>query len=243
MSLVEARHDDREAVVRGKNPSLREIISRDFRVIFERDPAARSALAVFLTYPGFHAVLLYRIAHRLYNAHLTLLARIVSLLARFLTGVEIHPAARIGPGFFIDHGMGVVIGETTVIGSDVTLYQGVSLGGTGKERGQKRHPTLGDHVLVGAGAKVLGNVTIWEGVRVGSNAVVLRSIPPHSTVVGIPGRVVRTKEPGYPEWTLNHQDMPDPTQERIEMLERTVADLAREVERLKGASPGDLPPA
>ncbi len=243
MSLVEARHDDREAVVRGKNPSLREIISRDFRVIFERDPAARSALAVFLTYPGFHAVLLYRIAHRLYNAHLTLLARIVSLLARFLTGVEIHPAARIGPGFFIDHGMGVVIGETTVIGSDVTLYQGVSLGGTGKERGQKRHPTLGDHVLVGAGAKVLGNVTIGEGVRVGSNAVVLRSIPPHSTVVGIPGRVVRTKEPGYPEWTLNHQDMPDPTQERIEMLERTVADLAREVERLKGASPGDLPPA
>ena len=240
MSLVEAR---REKVAGKKEPSLREILSRDFRVIFERDPAARSALAVFLTYPGFHAVVLYRIAHRLYRSHLTLLARIVSLVARFLTGVEIHPAACIGPGFFIDHGMGVVIGEPTVIGSDVTLYQGVSLGGTGKDRGQKRHPTLGDHVLVGAGAKILGNVTIGEGVRVGSNAVVLRSIPPHSTVVGIPGRVVRTKEPGYPEWTLNHQDMPDPTQERLELLERAIADLGREVARLRERPPGDKPPA
>ena len=135
--------------------------------------------------------------------------------------------------------MGVVIGETTVIGSDVTLFQGVSLGGTGKERGQKRHPTLGNHVLVGAGAKILGNVTIGEGVRIGSNAVVLRSIPPHSTVVGIPGRVVRTKETGYPEWTLNHQDMPDPTQERLDQLERTVAELSKEVARLKGPSHED----
>ncbi|MCL4485705.1 MAG: serine O-acetyltransferase [Nitrospirae bacterium] len=242
MSLAEARREKLK-VAEGRETSLRQILVRDFRVIFERDPAARSTLAVLLTYPGYHAVVLHRIAHRLYRWRLTLLARIIALFARFLTGVEIHPAARIGPGFFIDHGMGVVIGETTVIGSDVTLYQGVSLGGTGKDRGQKRHPTLGDHVLVGAGAKILGNVTIGEGVRVGSNAVVLRSIPPHSTVVGIPGRVVRTKETGYPEWTLNHQDMPDPTQERLEQLEQAVALLSREMARLKGASPGDPPSA
>ena len=240
MSQVAAR---RERVKEAKNreSSLRRTLARDFKVIFERDPAAGSAISVLLTYPGFHAVVLHRIAHHLYRWHLTLLARIIALFSRFLTGVEIHPAARIGPGFFIDHGMGVVIGETTVIGSDVTLYQGVSLGGTGKERGQKRHPTLGDHVLVGAGAKILGNVTIGEGGRVGSNAVVLRSIPPHSTVVGIPGRVVRTKEPGYPEWTLNHQDMPDPTQERIEQLERAVEALSRELDRLKGSREGDPP--
>jgi serine O-acetyltransferase len=236
MSLADTSQADMTRECPG---SFRQILRRDFQVIFERDPAARSRLSVFLTYPGFHAVLLYRIAHFLYRNRLTLPARLVSLLGRFLTGVEIHPGAVIGPGFFIDHGMGVVIGETTVIGSDVTLYQGVSLGGTGKDSGQKRHPTLGNHVLVGAGAKILGNVTIGEGVRVGSNAVVLRSIPPHSTVVGIPGRVVRSKETGYPEWTLNHQDMPDPTQERIEALERMVSDLAREVERLKKSSPGD----
>ncbi len=240
MSLVEARREKVKEAESREN-SLRRILARDFRVIFERDPAAGSAISVLLTYPGFHAVLLHRMAHRLYRWHLTLLARILALFSRFLTGVEIHPAARIGPGFFIDHGMGVVIGETTIIGSDVTLYQGVSLGGTGKERGQKRHPTLGDHVLVGAGAKILGNVTIGEGVRVGSNAVVLRSIPPHSTVVGIPGRVVRTKEPGYPEWTLNHQDMPDPTQERIEQLERAVDALSKELDRLKGSRAGDPP--
>jgi len=224
-----------------KSAPFREVLSRDFRAVFERDPAARSRWAVLLTYPGFHAVVLYRIAHALYRRRMTLSARLLSLLARFLTGVEIHPAATIGAGFFIDHGMGVVIGETTIIGEEVTLYQGVSLGGTGKEKGQKRHPTLGNHVLVGAGAKILGNVTIGEGVRVGSNAVVLRSIPPHSTVVGIPGRVVRTKEPGYPEWTLNHQDMPDPTQERLEQLEKTVARLSEELRRLKGSSGADTP--
>ncbi|MGC8529488.1 MAG: serine O-acetyltransferase [Leptospirillia bacterium] len=230
-----------EGVTHLKSASFREILSRDFGAVFERDPAARSRWAVLLTYPGFHAVVLYRIAHALYRRRRTLSARLLSLLARFLTGVEIHPAATIGSGFFIDHGMGVVIGETTIIGEDVTLYQGVSLGGTGKEKGQKRHPTLGNHVLVGAGAKILGNITIGEGVRVGSNAVVLRSIPPHSTVVGIPGRVVRSKEPGYPEWTLNHQDMPDPTQERLEYLEKTVAQLSCELRQLRGSS-GDATP-
>ena len=236
MSFVEART---EHLSESSDRSLRQILVRDFRVIFERDPAARSALAVVLTYPGFHAVVLHRLAHQLYRWGLTMPARMIALFSRFLTGVEIHPAAQIGPGFFIDHGMGVVIGETTIIGSDVTLYQGVSLGGTGKERGQKRHPTLGNHVLVGAGAKILGNVTIGEGVRVGSNAVVLRSIPPHSTVVGIPGRVVRSIENGYPEWTLNHQDMPDPTQERLDLLERAVDALTREVARLRGPSSED----
>lgn len=217
-------------------------IRRDFRVIFERDPAARTPMAVLFTYPGFHAVFLHRVAHRLYRMGLTFPARLLAMGARFATGVEIHPGASIGPGFFIDHGMGVVIGETSVIGADVTLFQGVSLGGTGKEKGQKRHPTLGDHVLVGAGAKILGNVTIGEGARVGSNAVVLRSIPPHSTVVGIPGRVVRSKEEGYPELTLNHQDMPDPTSERLEQAERAIADLAKELGRLRDRPPG-APPA
>ena len=230
-----------DEVTHRPDTSFRETLSRDFRAVFERDPAARSRWTVLLTYPGFHAVVLYRIAHALYCRRLTLTARLLSLLARFLTGVEIHPAATIGAGFFIDHGMGVVIGETTVIGEEVTLFQGVSLGGTGKEKGRKRHPTLGNHVLVGAGAKILGNVTIGEGARVGSNAVVLRSIPPHSTVVGIPGRVVRSKEPGYPEWTLNHQDMPDPTQERLEQLEKTVAHLSEELHRLKNSSGANTP--
>jgi serine O-acetyltransferase len=230
-----------EGATQSRPVSFRATLSRDFRAVFERDPAARSRWTVLLTYPGFHAVVLYRLAHALYCRRLTLAARLLSLLARFLTGVEIHPAATIGAGFFIDHGMGVVIGETTVIGEEVTLYQGVSLGGTGKEKGRKRHPTLGNHVLVGAGAKVLGNVTIGEGARVGSNAVVLRSIPPHSTVVGIPGRVVRSKEPGYPEWTLNHQDMPDPNQERLEQLEKTVARLTDELRQLKKSSGADTP--
>lgn len=236
MSLADTSLDSPAGRV---NRSFMQTLFRDFQVIFERDPAARSKLAVFLTYPGFHAVVLYRIAHFLYRNHLTLPARLVSLFGRFVTGVEIHPGAVIGAGIFIDHGMGVVIGETTVIGPDVTLYQGVSLGGTGKDKGQKRHPTLGSHVLVGAGAKILGNVTIGEGARVGSNAVVLRPVPPHSTVVGIPGRIVRTKEEGYPEWTLNHQDMPDPTQERIEMLEKTVAELASEISELRKNARGE----
>ncbi|AFS53482.1 serine O-acetyltransferase [Leptospirillum ferriphilum] len=210
-------------------------LKRDFRAIFERDPASRSRLEVFLTYPGFHAIFLHRIAHALYRSGLKLPARLVSAISRFLTGIEIHPGARIGPGFFIDHGMGVVIGETTEIGEDVTLFQGVSLGGNGKDRGQKRHPTLGNHVLVGAGAKILGNIRIGEGVRVGSNAVVLQSVPAHCTVVGIPGRVVRTKERGYPEAYLDHQDMPDPFLERIESLEKIISDLREELDSARNS--------
>lgn len=205
-------------------------IRRDYRAIFDRDPAARSPLEVVLTYSGFHAIVLHRFAHIIHRAGLRFPARLISAVSRFLTGIEIHPGARIGPGFFIDHGMGVVIGETTEIGSDVTLFQGVSLAGNGKDRGQKRHPTLGDHVLVGAGAKILGNIRIGEGVRIGANAVVLQSIPSHCTVVGIPGRVVRTKERGYPEAYLNHQDMPDPFLERIESLEKIISDLREELD-------------
>ena len=229
----------REPVSRSsaKPPStpIIKALRRDFRAIFERDPASRSRLEVFLTYPGFHAILLHRIAHFLHLRGLKLPARLISAASRFLTGIEIHPGARIGPGFFIDHGMGVVIGETTEIGEDVTLFQGVSLGGNGKDRGQKRHPTLGNHVLVGAGAKILGNIRIGEGVRVGSNAVVLQSVPSHCTVVGIPGRVVRTKERGYPETFLDHQDMPDPFLERIESLEKIISDLREELDSARNS--------
>jgi len=201
----------------------------DLRAVFDRDPAARSSLEVLLTYPGFHALFLHRVAHPIHQRGFRLLARFISAFNRFLTGIEIHPGATIGRGFFIDHGMGVVIGETTIIGIDVTLFQGVSLGGNGKDRGHKRHPTLGNHVLVGAGAKILGDISIGDGVRVGANAVVLRSVPSHCTVVGIPGRVVRTKDVGYPEEFLNHQDMPDPYLERIESLERIISDLREEL--------------
>jgi serine O-acetyltransferase len=214
---------------------MRKALVRDFQAIFERDPASRSRLEVFLTYPGFHAIVLHRVAHLFHLGGWKLVARLISAFSRFLTGIEIHPGARIGPGFFIDHGMGVVIGETTEIGEDVTLFQGVSLGGNGKDRGQKRHPTLGNHVLVGAGAKILGNIRIGEGVRVGSNAVVLQSIPAHCTVVGIPGRVVRTKEKGYPETFLDHQDMPDPFLERIESLEKIISDLREELDSARNS--------
>ncbi|MHB1285387.1 MAG: serine O-acetyltransferase [Leptospirales bacterium] len=212
-----------------------ESIRRDYRAIFERDPAARSRLEVLLTYSGFHAIAMHRLAHWVHSLGLRVVARLISAFSRFATGIEIHPGARIGPGFFIDHGMGVVIGETTEIGTDVTLFQGVSLAGNGKDRGQKRHPTLGDHVLVGAGAKILGNIRIGEGVRVGANAVVLQSIPSHCTVVGIPGRVVRTKESGYPEAYLNHQDMPDPFLERIESLEKIISDLREELDSARNS--------
>jgi serine O-acetyltransferase len=164
-------------------------IQEDIHTVLERDPAARTALEVALCYPGLHALWLHRINHSLWQAELTTLARFLSHIARFFTGIEIHPGARIGRRCFIDHGMGVVIGETTVIGDDVTLYQGVTLGGTGKKRG-KRHPTLEDGVVVGCGAKVLGNVTIGRNSQIGSGSVVVKTVPPHCTVVGIPGKII-----------------------------------------------------
>jgi serine O-acetyltransferase len=189
--------------------------------VFRRDPAARSVLEIVLCYPGFHAVLLHRVAHRLYNARWYTLARVVSQLSRTLTGIEIHPGARIGRRFFIDHGMGVVIGETAEIGDDVLLYQGVTLGGTGKDTG-KRHPTLGNGVVVGTGAKILGNIRIGDYVKVGAGSVVVRPVPDHSTVVGVPGRVVADEYRGDP---LEHGRLPDPQGQAVEDLARRVEEL------------------
>jgi len=172
-------------------------LREDIRCVFDRDPAARTACEVLATYPGIHAVIAHRLAHRLWGWRLPFLARVVANIARLLTGIEIHPAARIGRRFFIDHGMGVVIGETAVIGDDCTLYHGVTLGGTSWQKG-KRHPTLGRDVVVGAGAKVLGPIEVGDGARIGSNAVVVRSVPAGATVVGVPGRLVERKPESEP---------------------------------------------
>lgn len=189
--------------------------------IFREDPAARSVVEIVFCYPGFHAILLHRLAHKLYGWRVPFVPRVISQIGRFLTGIEIHPGATIGRRFFIDHGMGVVIGETTEIGDDVLLYQGVTLGGTGNEKG-KRHPTLGDHVVVGTGAKVLGNIRIGDNVKIGAGSVVVHPVPDNSTVVGIPGRVVRTRgESGV----LEHGSLPDPEGQAIEDLARRVAEL------------------
>lgn len=211
-----------------------EFFKQDLKAVFERDPAATSILEVALTYAGFHAICLHRLAHWLWVRRVPLIPRFISHIARFLTGIEIHPGAKIGPGFFIDHGMGVVIGETSEIGESVILFQGVTLGGTGKERG-KRHPTLGSHVVVGAGAKILGAITIGDHVKIGANSVVLRSVPAHSTVVGIPAKTVRAQDIDLPETTLNHTDIPDPISERLEVLEQEVLRLKKKLEE-KGQS-------
>jgi serine O-acetyltransferase len=195
--------------------------------IFREDPAARSVLEIFLCYPGFHAVLAHRLAHKLWRWSVPLAPRVISQISRFLTGIEIHPGATIGRRFFIDHGMGVVIGETTEIGDDVLLYQGVTLGGTGGEKG-KRHPTLGNSVVVGTGAKVLGNIRIGDNVKIGAGSVVVHPVPDNSTVVGVPGRVVRVREEG----TLEHGRLPDPEGQAIDDLARRVAELEAMVKQL-----------
>jgi serine O-acetyltransferase len=191
--------------------------------IFHEDPAAKSVLEIVLCYPGFHAILAHRLAHQIYRMGFTLIARVISQVSRFFTGIEIHPGARIGQRFFIDHGMGVVIGETAEIGNDVLLYQGVTLGGTGKERG-KRHPTVGNDVVIGTGAKVLGNIRIGDGARIGAGSVVVSAVPDHSTVVGVPGRVVR-KRGVDPAQKLQHCDLPDPEQQEIDRLNRRIEEL------------------
>ncbi len=205
-------------------------IAQDRQAVFERDPAATSRLEVFFTYSGFHALLAYRISHWLWNRKVPFFPRLISQITRWLTGVEIHPGATIGTGFFIDHGMGVVIGETTEVGEYVTLFQGVTLGGTGKERG-KRHPTLGSHVVVGAGAKVLGGIRIGDNVKVGANAVVLRSVPANSTVVGNPGRIVKYDGERLPEATMDHTNIPDPIAERFDAMEQELIALRKKVEQ------------
>lgn len=202
-------------------------IREQIDTILQQDPAAKSKLEVVLCYPGFHAVLFHRIAHRLYLHQLTLIARITAQFSRFVTGVDIHPGARIGRRFFIDHGMGVVIGETAEIGDDVVLYQNVTLGGTGKEGG-KRHPTLGNHVVVGTGAKVLGNIRIGNYVKIGAGSVVVKPVPDFSTVVGIPGRIVRSRV----DDNLEHGRLPDPEGQLIEDLSRRIEQLETQVKLL-----------
>lgn len=205
-------------------------MKEDIATVFEQDPAARSVLEVVLTYSGLHAVWAHRIAHALFRNNLFFLARVVSQVSRFFTGIEIHPGAKIGRRFFIDHGMGVVIGETCEIGDDCILFQGVTLGGTGKEKG-KRHPTLGNNVLVATGAKVLGSITLGDNSKVGAGSVVLKDVPSNATVVGIPGKVVvldgvRVKQ------NLNHQNLPDPVDERCQQMEDCIQKLQRELDRL-----------
>ncbi|MGB7931572.1 MAG: serine O-acetyltransferase [Gammaproteobacteria bacterium] len=235
-----------------------ERIKEDIQCVFERDPAARTGFEVLTTYPGLHAVLLHRLSHRLWNLKLKWLARVLSNIARLFTGIEIHPGATIGRRFFIDHGMGVVIGETTEIGDDCTLYHGVTLGGTTWDKG-KRHPTLGRDVVIGAGAKVLGPIKINDGVRIGSNAVVLKDVSADSTVVGVPGRVVSIKTPAEPDSRRQAiakkmgfdaygatRDMPDPVataingildhmhvmDERLEQMCRELRSLGVEMDEL-----------
>jgi serine O-acetyltransferase len=204
-------------------------IREQIDTVFHGDPAAKSALEIFFCYPGFHSILLHRAAHRLYTAGFPLLARIVSQFNRSVTGIEIHPGATIGRRCFIDHGMGVVIGETSEIGDDVLLYQGVTLGGTGKEKG-KRHPTIGTQVVIGTGAKILGNITIGDHTKIGAGSVVIRSVPNYSTVVGVPGRVVRSRiDTGD---YLEHGTLPDPEGQLIDDLTKRIEQLEAQIKLL-----------
>jgi len=201
----------------------------DFKTIFERDPAARNVLEVLLCYPGLHALVFHRLAHTLHRWRLPLIPRLISNLSRFVTGIEIHPGATLGPGVVIDHGMGVVIGETAIVGDYGLIYQGVTLGGTGKESG-KRHPTLGQNVVVGAGAKVLGNIQVGDNVRIGAGSVVLRDVPSDCTVVGIPGRVLRSGPRVSP---LEHGHLPDSEARVIRTLLDRIEALEEQVENLR----------
>lgn len=208
----------------------------EVKACFERDPAARNLIEVLFTYSGLHAIIFYRIARVLHQAHLPLVPRYLMMLARWFTGIEIHPGAVIGRGLFIDHGMGVVIGETAVIGDNVTIFQGVTLGGTGKERG-KRHPTIGNRVVIGAGAKILGNITIGDDSMIGANAVVIREVPQHSTVVGVPGRITRTKDRHFPGINLDHTHLPDPLTERLEALQHEIDALESHLKEHRKSQP------
>lgn len=212
-----------------------ETLKRDIRAAKERDPACRGTLEVLLCYPGIHALWVHRVAHRCWKAGLLLLGRFLSHLGRFLTGIEIHPAATIGPGVFIDHGMGVVIGETAEVGENVTIYQGVTLGGTSLER-VKRHPTIQRNVVIGSGAKILGPFTVGENSRIGSGSVVVKEVPPNSVVVGVPGRVIyRDGRKVMTPIDLNMVDLPDPVAQAIQGLVERLEELEREVDTLRAA--------
>lgn len=219
-----------------------EQIKYDIKVVFRRDPAARSVLEVILCYPGLHAIWLHRISHFLYKKGLVLIPRLINYFTRFLTGVDIHPGATIGKGLFIDHATGVVVGETSIIGDNVTLYQGVTLGGTGKEKG-KRHPTIGNNVVVATGAKVLGSFTVGDNSKIGAGSVVLEEVPPNSTVVGIPGKIVVHDHVRVDEFDidcdidLDHSTLPDPVTEMIMCMQENVIKLEERIKELeKGVS-------
>ncbi len=204
------------------------IFRREIKAAFERDPAAKNIFEVMLLYSGLHAIMFYRIARALHVLKVPFFPRFISQLARFYTGIEIHPGAKIGRGLFIDHGMGVVIGETAVIGDDVTMYQGVTLGGTGKEKG-KRHPTIGNDVVIGTGAKVLGNITIGDYVNIGANAVVVKDVPPNSTVVGVPGRSAVKEGKKIPGISLDHTALPDPLAQALDNLQNEINNIETEL--------------
>jgi len=206
-------------------------IKEDIAVVFEQDPAARSSIEVILTYSGLHAIWFHRIAHFLFKHKRFFLARVISQFSRFMTGVEIHPGAKIGNRLFIDHGMGVVIGETCEIGDNVTIFQGVTLGGTGKEKG-KRHPTVKDNALIASGAKVLGSIVIGENAKIGAGSVVLKDVPANSTVVGIPGRV-KVQDGIKIKKDLNHCDLPDPVADRLKEMELEIAHLREQLKELQ----------
>lgn len=214
---------------------LFEEIKEDIKAVLERDPAAKSVLEVILCYPGLHAIILHRLAHFLYNKGFVILARLISEFSRFITGIEIHPGAKIGKRLFIDHGMGVVIGETAEIGDNCTIYQGVTLGGTGKEKG-KRHPTIGNNVVIGAGAKILGPFKVGDNSKIGAGAVVLKEVLPNSTVVGVPGRAVRRCGIAIKkdEVDLEHHKLPDPIEQEIEYLRRRIELLEKRIDELEG---------
>ncbi|OYD06557.1 serine O-acetyltransferase [Paludifilum halophilum] len=213
--------------------AARSTLKADVEAVFDRDPAARSTFEVILTYSGLHSIWLYRLSHLLYRRKWYLTARLISQWSRFMTGIEIHPGARIGKGLFIDHGMGVVIGETCEIGDRVTIYQGVTLGGTGKEKG-KRHPTVEDGVLIASGAKVLGSIRIGRCSKIGAGSVVLREVPPNSTVVGVPGRVViQDGVKVRAASDLDQVNLPDPMMETCRVLEDEIDEMRSELEQLR----------
>lgn len=208
-----------------------KVLKEDIDIILEQDPAARGYFEVVLTYAGLHAIWAHRLAHFFYKSKLFFVARVISQISRFFTGIEIHPGAKIGRRFFIDHGMGIVIGETCEIGDNVTIFQGVTLGGTGKEKG-KRHPTIEDNVLIATGAKVLGSITVGENSKIGAGSVVLKEVPANSTVVGIPGKVV-IQDGVRLQQKFNHNELPDPTGNRLNHLEKELASLKEELAFLR----------
>lgn len=223
-----------------KGSTVLDTLRQDIRAAQQRDPAARGAFEVILCYPGLHAVWLHRLAHYFWQAGLRLVGRFFSHVSRFLTGIEIHPAACIGPGLFIDHGMGVVIGETTEIGANVTIFQGVTLGGTSLER-KKRHPTIGNNAVIGAGAKILGPIQVGENSKIGAGSVVVKDVPPNSVVVGVPGRIIYRDGRKVDQIDLDWTNLPDPVAQMIQCLLDRMKDLEEEIEELRHQAPGREP--